>query len=61
VTAIAYSVMMIVGVTMGGTGHSFIGRAVAVIGGLCVVAGLLATARHRAVVKRAEAARQFKA
>ena len=59
--AIAYSLMMIVGVTMDGMGHSLIGQAIAVVGGLSVVAGLLATARHRAVVKRAEAARQFKA
>jgi hypothetical protein len=61
VIAIAYSIMMIVGVTMDSIGHSFIGRAVAVVGGLSVIAGLLATARHRAAVKRAEAARQFKA
>lgn len=61
VIAIIYSVMMILGLAVGGIGHSFVGRVIAVVGGLSMVAGLVAAARHRAAVKRAEAARQFKA
>ena len=61
VIAIAYSIMMMAGIIMGGVGHSLIGRIVAVVGGLCVISGLLAVARHRAAVKSIEVERQFKA
>ena len=61
VIAICYSGMMILGLAFGGVGQSLIGRFVAIVGGLIMVAGLVATARHRAAIKRAEAARQFKA
>ena len=61
VIAIAYSIMMMTGIIMGGVGHSLIGRIVAVVGGLCVISGLLAVARYRAAVKSIEAERQFKA
>lgn len=59
--AIVYSVMMIVGIALGGVGNSFIGRLVAIVGGLSIISGLLVTARIRAAVKRAEVERQFKA
>lgn len=61
VIAIAYSVMMVVGIIMGGVGQSLVGRIVAVVGGLCMISGLLAVARRRAAVKRIKAERQFKA
>lgn len=59
--AITYSVMMVAGIATGSIGHSLAARIVAIVGGLSMIAGLLAAARSREVVNRLESERRFKA
>jgi hypothetical protein len=61
IIAALYTLMLTLGVVMGEVGHSLGAKIVALVGGACMVTGLLATARLREAIKKVEDSRRLRA